>query len=172
MEYNNVHDGLKKQLLLAVDGIYLRSLRQPHIGFRNQTVRQLLQHLMGSYGQITAIDLGRNNDNMKRPWDPNTPFEHVIAQIDDAVEYAEDGNDTITARQIVNKAYALVYNTGMFFEDCETWDERDAAEKTWPAFKTFFSPGHNESQSTTTNRATSRFSWSQCNPRSASRPRT
>jgi len=93
---------------------------------------------MTSYGSITALDLGSNDDKMKLPWDPNSPFETVIGQVEDAVEYAEDGNEPITPQQIVNKAYTIVYNTGMYFDDCDTWDIKPQADKTWTNFKTHF----------------------------------
>jgi hypothetical protein len=137
-EYTNVHEALKKQLLTSVGDIYLRSRREQHVGYRHQSLRQLLTFLMESYGNITAIDLGENETKMKQPWDPNTPFEHVIAQIDDAVEYATDGGEAPTQQQIINKAYTIVYNSGLYFDDCKDWDGKAPNDKTWPNFKTHF----------------------------------
>jgi hypothetical protein len=138
-KYNNIYDALKKQLLSAIDNIYFLSLRQLHVGSCNLLLWQLLYHIMSSYGSTTtAIDLRKNDDTMKWPWGPSTPFEHIIAQIANAIEYAEDGKKNISLQQIVNKAHTLVYSTGMFFENYETWDEKPGKDKIWPIFKTHF----------------------------------
>ena len=54
-EYNNVQLALKKQLLAAIDPIYLRAIRTRHIGFANRTIRELLTHLISEYGHITTM---------------------------------------------------------------------------------------------------------------------
>jgi hypothetical protein len=143
-EYNNVHNALKKQLLDAVDPIYLRALRNRHVGYANHTIRAILQHLIDAYGLITPIDLKKNNDMLNEPWDPNTPFEHLIDQIEEAVEYADDGNQPFTVNQILNAAYTIVFNTGIFFEECKQWRLLAPALKTWDRFKEHFTEAHQQ----------------------------
>ena len=56
---------------------------------------------------------------MTTPWDPNQPFEFLVQQVQDAVDYAAHANTPYTAKQIVNIAYTLVFNTGVFEDDCK-----------------------------------------------------
>ena len=99
---------------------------------------------MNTYGLITPVDLKRNNDQLNEQWDPNTPFEHLIDQIEEAVEYADAGNQAYTNDQILNAAYTIVFNTGMFFEDCKAWRQLPVAGKTWDNFKAHFNEAHQQ----------------------------
>jgi hypothetical protein len=45
---------------------------------------------------------------------------------------------------IVNVAYTLVFNTGLFPDDCRAWQSRAIAEKTWAQFKLDFATAHHE----------------------------
>jgi hypothetical protein len=43
---------------------------------------------------------------------------------------------------IVNVAYTLVFNTGLFPDTCRAWQSRAIAGKTWAQFKVDFATGH------------------------------
>jgi hypothetical protein len=45
---------------------------------------------------------------------------------------------------IVNVAYTLVFNTGLFPNACRAWQSRAIAEKTWAQFKIDFATAHRE----------------------------
>jgi hypothetical protein len=45
---------------------------------------------------------------------------------------------------IVNVAYTLVFNTGLFPDACRAWQSRAIAEKTWVQFKINFATAHCE----------------------------
>jgi phage shock protein A len=45
---------------------------------------------------------------------------------------------------IVNVAYTLVFNTGLFPDACPAWQSRAIAEKTWAQFKIDFATAHRE----------------------------
>lgn len=137
-EYNNVQAALKKQLINSIDPIYLRAKKDRHVGFNNISLRELLSFLFTTYGALQPQDLLNNQKEINTPWDPNTPFETLIDQIEECAEFAEAGNQPYTAPQILNTAYTLVYNTGMFFEDCKLWNRKPDADKTWVNFKTHF----------------------------------
>ena len=44
---------------------------------------------------------------MKTPWDPTQPFEVVIDQIEEAVTYADAGNQPFTDPQVLTVNYQL-----------------------------------------------------------------
>lgn len=137
-EYTNVHNALKKQLQQAVPATYLRAIRNIHAGFSNISLREMLAHLFTSYGRITPYDLQTNDKHFHEPWDPSSPFETCIDKVETAIEYAADGNSPYTVLQIVNNAYNLVSQTGMYFEDCKAWDRLPELDKNWDNFKTHF----------------------------------
>lgn len=141
-EHQNLQRALKKQLQVSVEPLYLRAIRDSNAGFNNITIYDMLRHLFDSYGQITPLDIKDNYDRMYTPWNPSTPFEMLIDQIDEAQEFADAGNQAFSAAQILNCAYTLVFNTGLFFDDCKAWNNKQDADKTWTNFKKHFAEAH------------------------------
>ena len=69
-EYINVDAALKQQLIKAVNSLYLRTLQHRHTGFTTSTTRNLIEHLLTSYGDITPTDLAHNDTVFRKPYDP------------------------------------------------------------------------------------------------------
>ena len=46
--------------------------------------------------------------------------------------------------QSITISFQLVFQTGLFLDDCKTWKRLPAARKTWATFKTFFATVHQE----------------------------
>ena len=84
-QYDATDKALKQLLLGAVDDMFVRSLRNRHIGYANVTTLQILTHLYTTYAQIKPSDLDANHDRMKAPYDCNLPIETFFDQIEDAV---------------------------------------------------------------------------------------
>ena len=137
-ELKNVSTALKNQLLSAVEDIYVRALRDHHVGYINQSIRNLLTHLFENYGNITQLELEDNDIKMRALWDPNSPFDCLIQQLEDGQDYTDDGGQPYTADQLLCIAYTLVFKTGLYFEDCKGWNAKPNNEKTWTTFKTHF----------------------------------
>ena len=137
-EFTNLQQALKKMIINNIEPVYLRAKRNRNVGFNNVSVRDLMTYLIEAYGKIQPNDLQKNIERMGKPWDPNSPVELLIDQIEAATEFATEGGQPITDAHKLNTAYTLVFNTGMFFDDCKEWDEKAAADKTWDNFKTHF----------------------------------
>jgi hypothetical protein len=138
-EYCNIEQALKKQLADSMDPIYLRAVCDPYVGYNNRSLRELIAHIIGLYGNITPPEFKENDQWFNTPWDPNTPLESLISQIETAVEYANASNQAYTPTQVVNTAFTLIFNTGIYLDECKRWNQRDAAGQTWQDLKTFFS---------------------------------
>ena len=151
--YVTVGNALKKQLLAAVEDIYICSLKQPYVAYGNVTVLQLLTHLYTTYARISPSDLAKNNLLMTRDYDANLPIEFLFKQIEDATAYADRGGAPYTPVQTVNSAYALVFKTGIFTDDCKEWQRLAAPDRTWIAFKAKFALAHLEWRESQTNTA-------------------
>ena len=123
-EFEKVSTALKNQLLSAVKDIYVRALRDRHVGYMNQSIRNLLTHLFENYGNITQLELEDKDTKMCALWDPNTPFDCLVQQLEDGQDYADNGGQPYTADQLL-----LVFKTGLYFEDCKAWNAKPNNEK-------------------------------------------
>ena len=137
-KFKKVNTALKNQLLSTLDDIYVRALKDRHVGYMNQSICTILQHLFDNYGNITPLELEDNDTKMRATWDPNSPFDCLIKQVEDSQDYANDGSQPYTAEQLLHIAYTLVFKTGLYFEDCKAWNARPAAARTWDNFKMHF----------------------------------
>ena len=112
--------------------MFVRSLRNRHIGCTNVTALELLTHLYTVYAKISAADLEANTARMKVSYDVNLPIEIFFDQIEDAIELAAAGNTPFTPGQVVNTAYNVIFSTGIFNDDCKIWKRKPTAAKTRP----------------------------------------
>ena len=111
-ECKNIITALKNQLLSAINNIYICALKDCHVGYMNQPIHAILHHLFKNYGNIRLLELEDNDTKMRSNWDPNSPFDCLIQQIEDGQDYAEDGGQPYTTEQLLHIAYMLDFKTG------------------------------------------------------------
>ena len=75
-------------LIASKNEAYIRALRDKYIDYANVTTLQMLTNLYNYYARISQFDLKENDKRFKQQWDPNQPFEVLIDQIKDAIDYA------------------------------------------------------------------------------------
>ena len=75
---------------------------------------------------------------MKQPIRVKTLFEEFVEQIETAVD-AVPTQVPNRRQQIVSISFTMVENSGIYYDGVKEWRRKDTAEKTWEAFKTFFS---------------------------------
>jgi hypothetical protein len=93
---------------------------------------------------IAPTELTQNYERLNTPYDPNQPIEMLFQQIQDARAFAVAGGQPYGVAMIVNVAYTLVFNTGLFPDACRAWQSRAIAAKTWAQFKIDFATAHRE----------------------------
>jgi hypothetical protein len=103
--------------------MYLDVLNDYMVGFANITSRAMLYHLFMAYGNITAVDLENNFEQMRRARDPQQPVESLLKQIQDCADYSESGGVLIGHPQQINVGYAKIFATGHFMSACRRWNE-------------------------------------------------
>ena len=135
-EIEALNKAIKKQITAAIEEPYLRAVRVG-TGLNNVSVIDILNHLFNNYGRLTEKELNDNNTLFHKEWNPDEAFELIITQIDDCAEMADIAGNPYTATQILNNAYTIVQNTGMFVQDLKEWKRLPEANRTWPAFKLF-----------------------------------
>jgi hypothetical protein len=106
-------------------------------------------YLFETYGNITAVDLEINFENMRRALDPKHPVETLFKQIQDCADYSEACGVLIGNPQQINIGCQKIFATGHFMSACRRWNEKPTAEKTWTQFKSHFAasrPQHKQMQ--------------------------
>jgi hypothetical protein len=129
--YHNVDQAIKKLILEAFDDTYLNALLDEVVGYANCTSLDLLTHLLTFYTMIAPTELTQNYEHLNTPYDPNQPIETLFQQIQDARAFAVAGGKPYGNAMIVNVAYTLIFNTGLFPDACRAWQSRAISGKTW-----------------------------------------
>jgi hypothetical protein len=142
--YHNVDQAIKKLIIESFDDAYINALSDEIVGYAKCTSLQLLTHLLTYYAMIAPTKLTQNYERLNAPYDPNQPIEMLFQQVQDARAFAVAGGQPYGAAMIVNLAYTLVFNTGLFPDACRAWQSRAIAGKTWEQFKIDVSTAHRE----------------------------
>ena len=74
---------------------------------------------------------------MKKTISVETLFEEFVEQIETAVD-AVATQVPYTRQKIVSIDFTMVENAGIYYNGVKEWRQKDTADKTWEAFKTFF----------------------------------
>jgi hypothetical protein len=139
-----VDQAIKKLILKAFDDAYLDALSNEIVGYATCTSLDLLTHLLTFYAMIAPTELTQNYERLNTHYYPNQPIETLFQQIQDDRAFAVTGSQPYGAAMIVNVAYTLVFNTGLFPDACHAWQSRAIAAKTWAQFKIDFATAHRE----------------------------
>ena len=73
-KYTAVDGALKKQIVTAVEPVFISPLVDKLTGFLQVSAITMLQHLFASYGVIGEINLEENAVKMMGPYDPTEPL--------------------------------------------------------------------------------------------------
>jgi hypothetical protein len=140
----NMDDAIKSMIVEAVDETYLSELHNKFTAFLGVTTRDMLDHLLDRHGKISAADLDATKKLFDSAIDSTQPIAVYFKKIDDALSFAADANTPWTPAQVLQTAYHAVSSTGSYIEPCKRWRGRNAADRTWPAFKTFFADEYHD----------------------------
>jgi hypothetical protein len=116
--YHNVDQAIKKLIVESFDDAYLNVVSDEIVGYASCTSLQLLTCLLTYYAMIAPTELTQNYERLNTPYDPNQPIETLFQEIQDARAFAVAGGQPYGAAMIVNVAYTLVFNTGLFPDAC------------------------------------------------------
>jgi hypothetical protein len=142
--YQNVQKAISALMIGAVDEIYFQALSRPLVGLATRTPLDMFTHLYQAYANINPADVQANDAHMRAAYDVNLPIETLFRQIENSIDYAAAGNTPYTPAQVLAIAYQIVFQTGLFADDCRDWKRQNAAYKTWPQFKVDFTRAHQE----------------------------
>ena len=130
--------GRGKKTAEAVSKTYLAGIFDRNRGFTHLRVRDIIVHLFKEYGQVEKQDLVGNPLKLSEPWDASRPFQELVQRVQEIQEFANDGGWTISNEDIVDTIYTLVNNAGLFYNDCDKWDDKQRNEKNLANFQAHF----------------------------------
>jgi hypothetical protein len=82
--------------------------------------------------------LAENEKRLVEPWDGVEQLENVFTRIHECIDFAEAAEQPYTDKQILSKALAIVFNTGLYADDIKEWNKFGANLKNLATFKTHF----------------------------------
>jgi hypothetical protein len=135
-----VQQALKTQIISVFEPMYLDVLNDNTVGSANIYAQDMLDHLFGTYGNITAVDLEINFEHIRRAWDQQQHVASLFKQIQDCADYSEAGGVLIGHPQQINVGYAKIFATGHFMSACRQWNEKPLAEKLGHNLRPTFPP--------------------------------
>ena len=143
-EYDHTDKALRQILLTNVNEMFIRSLRHKYVGYSLTSTRTILEHLYTTYTNISSADLKDNDAVFRTLYDINQPIETLFDRVENCGDYAAAGNTPYSLEQVLGIAFQLVYQSGLFVDDCKSWKRLPMQQKTWTAFK-ISSPPHTTS---------------------------
>jgi hypothetical protein len=124
--------------------VYLQELDDDLYGFSEVSPRQLLDHIRDNFSTLTDNDIETNRNELQAAWDPDDPIETLWVRIKEIQAIARRGGEPITNATVIRLTILMFEENGLFEHDLERWRDRDAAEQTYPQFRTFFTAANVE----------------------------
>lgn len=143
-EYRAIHAQLKLQLIDAIHSTYIEILRDPIFGLANVTARDIIMHLMVTYGILTTEDLENNRDKVKADWNPDTDIEHLWTRATTCKKFAEGTALALSDEAIMHLLLVPLEKTKVFQDDIKAWRILPPIAQTWNSFKDHFEARNKE----------------------------
>ena len=139
---------LRTAILANVDHAYLLTLKHATLGWHKVTSKQLLEHLMKTYGKITSVEITEIEDKMKQPYHPsNGPLEPYWQQLSDGVTATKHcTRGKITEDQALTYAIANFAQSEVpaFKEALRKFDAKSTADQTLKNLKELITDAYND----------------------------
>jgi hypothetical protein len=141
-KYSDLSDQIKKMLLAAVPHQFLRPLNLPTLGFAGVNPRQIMDHLVNTYGTILESDLTTNLEQLQVPWNPDTPIESLVHRAEFRRVFAARGEDSITDATYIRCLIIVLTKSGIFKQAIDEWEKKPKADKTVANLETHFTEAY------------------------------
>ena len=138
--HQTTEDALKYIIINTVNEVYIGELRNKYTSYLGITARDLLDHLLNRYGNITPADVEECKKQMNELINATQPIYIYFKRIGDTVQYAANGNFAFTTEQILQTAYHAISSTGYYNEACKELRRKPKDNKTWFISSSFLPP--------------------------------
>jgi hypothetical protein len=129
-EHKEVSTQIKALMLKAIPNIYISALKHQRLGYANTTPRQILNHLLETYGAIEPRHLAENTKLLKAPWNPDTPIETVFDNGAFCRDFAAEGNDPISDATYTRILVEIFAQAGVLEKAVDDWNQKPINEQT------------------------------------------
>jgi hypothetical protein len=137
-EYVELSGHIKAQMIQAVPPLYLEALNHEQVGFANATPQRIMEHLMTTFGVITEIDLENNLQEIRAPWNPDTPIHSVFARGTMCRKFASEGGDAISDATYTRILLHIFHQSGVLETAIDEWAKKPQAQRTLANCETHF----------------------------------
>jgi len=135
-----VTEEIKKQILTAVDHIYLTTLDDDVFSFADISVDAMLTHLRNTYVTITRAELECNCTSIATIWTPDDPIKVLWEHLHEIQLISKAGNNPLSDTAIKDLTFTMFKNTGVF----STAYVKPATNQMLPKFHTHFTTKNKE----------------------------
>ena len=104
---------MKKQIVTAVEPVFLSPLADKITGFVQVSALTMLQHIFSSYRDINKIDLEENAVKTMGTYNPAETLAQIIKQLEKGREFAQAGGQKISNAMMISKGITLLAQTGI-----------------------------------------------------------
>ncbi len=134
-----IERAITQQINTALDADVLSDLIDDATGLLVGTVPAIMRDLYDTYGTVPPQALTPAQAKLEiTTYNHARPIANLFTAITDYAHMAEASGATETPEQLINIGLIVLTRTTVFTNDIRTWNEKPAAAKTWPEFKTHF----------------------------------
>ena len=137
--FEGVRQGVKDLILEAVDNEYLIKIEHETLGFLNQTLRQMLDHLLAWGGALDFADTKELLAERDGEWNVSESPQLYFNRVEKATKGLLRNGITLDPNEQRDIASFSLKATGEFDAAVREWEATPAANKTWANIKTFIS---------------------------------
>ena len=124
----NIQTALKNIFFTKIDKSTHCILEDPHVGYANVTIRQLLTHVMGAYGEKTSAMLSTNMEAMRDPYDVSLPsMDQFFTRQNEHQQFAVGTDSGISDGLWIMNTFHVIQESGLLHKGCRKWEANTAA---------------------------------------------
>ena len=144
-EVIDIKKSLVKQIVAAVDPVYLRTLRNDDTHSITYAIPLILEYLFHRYGKVTPDKLSTKEIEVRSfVYNLRDPLVSLFDQVEDLKKLAIAAQMPYTNLQIINFGVQLIRNTHDFQDGLKSWYDTPIANQTWMNFKMHFEDEHDK----------------------------
>ena len=146
--YHSTSRALVNQIVDTVPLLYIKDVRHKITKFGNITPKELLDHLLATYGEITVEVMSQNEIRMMAKWMPPTHIEELFDQLREAQIFAVDAaiSQEIMDGMLMISVYNNIKATGLFTLPCYTWNQIKSVDQSFDTLQAHFAKADRDRQ--------------------------
>ena len=135
-----VHRVIKTALGKAIPDKWKPNLGIGQRGYGNTSARDIFIDLYDRYGIVTPADLRSISENIYKPWNPASPIEEFILNIETQQVFATKAMRPWHTYQLIDAALSIIRDTRQFRDEMREWSKLypDSAAVQWHQFKAWW----------------------------------